>query len=607
MKSPFSGLVFLGLFVLGGCQTSLIQSMMTSVKNKPADPQSVLGNDDPLSRNAKKPAQNQNSLYAQIFGNQTPVESTDLLKRARQAEEQNRPDDAVRYYKQVLQKYPSDVFAHRRLAALADKRRDFRTSEYHYQLAAQHDPRNPDLLNDIGYSYLLQKRYKECERTLNAVLALKPTHTRALGNLGRLYVETGNYDGAQAVFRQGRSEREVQAMLARYFPNGRSNVNLASRNTSPQQNQTNNLQAPLPRGHFPPAMNLNDIREQQNTSSRPGPNAITQDIAHKMAMARQDSLTARRSQFPHSARSTNTQQPGRFQNSSYRTTSPVYPSTRNERSPADWNTRPELNLTGGVVPDHNLNRAFRQIDRRNYRQSAYPENRSLTNTDSWRQAPLAGNRTSNSNLQNGYDRQYSSRPAPRRTIPYSEATYTEIRQPIERARHTNSQYQTPNSRLPIWPDDSRQNRIEKRVPTEKQYQGSLNAVNQEALRLGHNAGLGVGMFPIPQSSPMQNNPDISTGLRHIERYNGSTRQEAIRREIPRGTIPGYLQKRMAVDRQTTETGRRQQYPQIGRDRMAVEQGGRHDFSTQTFAPQPGGNRGVSTNPQSGTGLYNGSR
>ena len=145
MKSPFLGSVILGLFVLGGCQSALIQSMMTSVGNKPADPQSVLGNDDPLGRSAKKkiskPAQNQNSLLSQIFGNKKPVESPDLLKRARQAEEQNRPNDAVRYYMQVLQKYPSDVFANRRLAALADKRGDFRTSEYHYQLAAQQDPR----------------------------------------------------------------------------------------------------------------------------------------------------------------------------------------------------------------------------------------------------------------------------------------------------------------------------------------------------------------------------------------------------------------------------------------------------------------------------------
>ena len=592
MKSPFLGSVILGLFVLGGCQSALIQSMMTSVGNKPADPQSVLGNDDPLGRSAKKkiskPAQNQNSLLSQIFGNKKPVESPDLLKRARQAEEQNRPNDAVRYYMQVLQKYPSDVFANRRLAALADKRGDFRTSEYHYQLAAQQDPRNPDLLNDIGYSYFLQRRYAESERSLNAALALKPTHARAMGNLGRLYVKTGNYDGAQAVFRQGRSEREVQAMLARYFPNGSPNVNLASRNTYPQQNQANGLQAPLPRGQFSPALNLNGISSQQNAFSGPGPNALTQDLARQMAIARERSLMARRNQSPHATRPGNAQQPDRFQNSSLRATYPAYLPTRNERGPTDWNTRPELNLAGGVVPDHSINQAFRQIDQTAYRSSTYPKNRLLTNSDPWRQAPLAENRTSNSPLQNGYDRRYSPRPAPWTTSPYSEATYRNNRQPIERARHENSQYQTPNSQLPMWPNETGQNRIEKVVPTETQYQGSLNAVNQEALRLGHNAGLGGSMFPIPQASPLQNPPDTSTGLRPIERDNGS----------PRRTV---------VDRRMTDIGQRQQYPQPGRDRVAVERDGRRRFSTQTFAPQPGGNRGVSTNPPTGTGLYYGSR
>ena len=64
------------------------------------------------------------------------------------------------------------------------------------------EPNNPDLLSDLGYSYLLQGRHAESERCLLAATRANPQHRKTLDNLGLLYAKLGNRDplrGAQAV------------------------------------------------------------------------------------------------------------------------------------------------------------------------------------------------------------------------------------------------------------------------------------------------------------------------------------------------------------------------------------------------------------------------
>jgi Flp pilus assembly protein TadD len=70
------------------------------------------------------------------------------------------------------------------MAAAFDRMGKFSQAEVHYQQAmklAPHDARN---WNDLGYSYYLQNRWPDAERTLKTADAMKPNDSRTLTNLG---------------------------------------------------------------------------------------------------------------------------------------------------------------------------------------------------------------------------------------------------------------------------------------------------------------------------------------------------------------------------------------------------------------------------------------
>ncbi len=65
------------------------------------------------------------------------------------------------YYEQVLADQPRHPEAHHRLAILADRSGEYLLAEKHYLAAMREEPKNVDVLNDLGYSYFLQGRAKK--------------------------------------------------------------------------------------------------------------------------------------------------------------------------------------------------------------------------------------------------------------------------------------------------------------------------------------------------------------------------------------------------------------------------------------------------------------
>lgn len=49
---------------------------------------------------------------------------------------------------------------------IADRQQDYLTAQRYYLAALNASPNDPNLLNDIGYSFLLQSRYAEAENYL---------------------------------------------------------------------------------------------------------------------------------------------------------------------------------------------------------------------------------------------------------------------------------------------------------------------------------------------------------------------------------------------------------------------------------------------------------
>lgn len=193
-----------------GCSRNPIRSADGSAQNDLERALAAYGDRArPVSSAAERPAPGPGAPETQIPEN---------LGRGHREAEAGRPDQAARFYERVLRDDPRHPVAHHRLAVIADQSRDFAAAERHYAAALESRPEDPEVLNDLGYSYLLQGRYPESERTLRDALAFAPSDERALTNLGMLYGTIGDVDRALAVLRLTGSEDEARAKLALLSP-----------------------------------------------------------------------------------------------------------------------------------------------------------------------------------------------------------------------------------------------------------------------------------------------------------------------------------------------------------------------------------------------------
>ena len=164
-----------------------------------------------------------------------------LMARARAAVRANPPrtHEAIDLYRQALKSAPGNSAAHHELAVLCDNEAEryeglgnhtaaaqhFGQAEENYLAALNARPTDANLLNSLGYSYYLQKRYIDSERLLQRAFDVDPRHVKAASNLGLLYGRVGDYDQALTWLRRVGSEDQVQARMAELFPNGKPRTN----------------------------------------------------------------------------------------------------------------------------------------------------------------------------------------------------------------------------------------------------------------------------------------------------------------------------------------------------------------------------------------------
>ena len=154
------------------------------------------------------------------------------LQRGRMAEAAGRWNQAKMFYQRVLNVEPGNPLAHHRLAIIADKQNNFQKAEEHYLTALRTNGDDPNLLSDLGYSFLLQNRQEESEVYLRRALRANPSHARAINNMGLLYSHRGDYDGALAMLRRTGPEQQAVEKMRELFPNGRPLRNPAQRERS---------------------------------------------------------------------------------------------------------------------------------------------------------------------------------------------------------------------------------------------------------------------------------------------------------------------------------------------------------------------------------------
>ncbi len=90
--------------------------------------------------------------------------------------------------------------AQRRMGAALDRIGRFAQAEPHYLKALTLTPNNVKVWNDAGYSYYLQHRLADAERTLKTANSLDANNPRVQTNLGLTLTALGKHDEALAVF-----------------------------------------------------------------------------------------------------------------------------------------------------------------------------------------------------------------------------------------------------------------------------------------------------------------------------------------------------------------------------------------------------------------------
>jgi len=102
----------------------------------------------------------------------------------------------------------------RRLAVLFDKKGEFVQATTEYELALQLTPNDPDLLNDLGYSYYSRGEWAKAEEHFAKATKLAPTNKRAWTNRGLALTMLGRRDEGLQCFKKVVSEAEARANLA---------------------------------------------------------------------------------------------------------------------------------------------------------------------------------------------------------------------------------------------------------------------------------------------------------------------------------------------------------------------------------------------------------
>lgn len=139
------------------------------------------------------------------------------MARARQAEQQKDEKLAREIYERLIIQFKDAAAPRHALAVLADKQRRHREALHLYTEAARLDPRNPELLTDLGYCFFLQGQPEKAESALLKALQLKPRMSRAHNNIGLVYGHQGRLVEALDHFREAGSEADAQYNMAFIF------------------------------------------------------------------------------------------------------------------------------------------------------------------------------------------------------------------------------------------------------------------------------------------------------------------------------------------------------------------------------------------------------
>jgi Flp pilus assembly protein TadD len=143
----------------------------------------------------------------------------DYLERGRAMLEDGRLNDAIAELSRAASLDPKLSQAHSLLAVAYDRKGLRERADDSYRRAIDVNERDPEALNNLGYSLYLNGNYRAAVDKLKRAAKLAPTDARILNNLALAQVRLGKYDDAYKNFARAGGEfsghSNVAALLVR--------------------------------------------------------------------------------------------------------------------------------------------------------------------------------------------------------------------------------------------------------------------------------------------------------------------------------------------------------------------------------------------------------
>ena len=119
-------------------------------------------------------------------------------------------EEKIERYAQIIEELQIWIYKHDLNSKLSEQmnRKDYEAQEKTIIEAFQIGvPQTLNLLNNLGYAQLCNKKYDEAKKTLQAALDLNPNYLLAIGNLGNYFLLTGNYEQAITLFKEHKNKK----------------------------------------------------------------------------------------------------------------------------------------------------------------------------------------------------------------------------------------------------------------------------------------------------------------------------------------------------------------------------------------------------------------
>ncbi|MFL6254390.1 MAG: tetratricopeptide repeat protein [Pyrinomonadaceae bacterium] len=181
------------------------------------------GDDGHLARMTEKDAERFESVgvvRVEDRDNQRPSmsdeggDARDYLERGRAMLEDGRLNEAIAELSRATSLDPKLTQAHSLLAVAYDRKGLHDRAEDSYRHAMDVNDRDPQALNNLGYSLYLSGNYRAAVDRLKRAARLAPSDARILNNLALAQVRLGKYDDAYRNFARADGEFNGHANLA---------------------------------------------------------------------------------------------------------------------------------------------------------------------------------------------------------------------------------------------------------------------------------------------------------------------------------------------------------------------------------------------------------